>query len=81
LTIHFYFKEVVSLKLSARNQFKGKVTEIKEGIVTAKVVVDIGNGKFITSTISMDAMKDLDIKVGSEVTSIIKASSVMIAVD
>lgn len=69
------------MKLSARNQFKGKVTEIKEGMVTAKVVVDIGNGKYMTSTISMDAVNDLGIKVGSEVTSIIKASSVMIAVD
>lgn len=69
------------MKLSARNQFKGKVIEVKEGLVTAKVVVDIGDGKQITSTISMDSLKDLDIKVGSEVTSIIKASSVMIAVD
>ncbi len=69
------------MKLSARNQFKGKVLEVTEGVVNARVVVDIGDGKKITSTISMDALKDLDIKVGSEVTSIIKASSVMLAVD
>ncbi len=69
------------MKLSARNQLKGKVTDIKEGVVTARVIVDIGNGNKITSTISMDAVKDLDIKVGSEVTTIIKASSVMLAVD
>lgn len=69
------------MKLSARNQLKGKVTEIKEGLVTAKVVVDIGNGKYITSSITMDAVKELDIKVGSEVTAVIKASSVMLAVE
>lgn len=69
------------MKLSARNQIKGKVIELQEGVVTAKVVVDIGNNNKITSTISMDAVKDLGIKVGSEVTTIIKSSSVMLAVD
>lgn len=69
------------MKLSARNQFKGKVIDVAEGVVTAKVTVDIGDGKNITSTISMEALKDLDIKVGSEVTSIIKSSSVILAVD
>jgi molybdopterin-binding protein len=69
------------MKVSARNQFKGRVIEITEGVVTGSVVVDIGGGKRITSTISMDALRDLGIKSGSEVTSIIKASSVMIAVD
>lgn len=69
------------MKLSARNQLKGKVVEVSEGLVTAKVAVDIGNGKKITSTISMEALKDLDIKVGSEVYAIIKSSSVMIATE
>ena len=66
------------MKLSARNQFKGKVVEIKEGVVTAKIVVDIGGGNLITSMISMDSVKDLDIKTGSDVTAVIKSTSVML---
>ncbi len=69
------------MKLSARNQLKGKVIEIQEGVVTAKVVIDIGNGNKIASTISMDAVKELGLKVGQDATAIIKATSVMIAVD
>jgi len=66
------------MALSARNQFKGKVVSIKEGVVTAYVVVDIGGGNHVTSSVSMDAVKDLGLKVGSEVTSVIKASSVLL---
>jgi molybdopterin-binding protein len=69
------------LKLSARNQFKGKVIKVEEGVVTALVVLDIGDGKKVTSTISMDALRDLGIKVGSEATAIIKATSVILGVD
>ena len=66
------------MKISARNQFTGKVIDVKEGVVTAKVTVDIGDGKIITSTISMEALKDLEIAVGREVTTVIKSSSVML---
>lgn len=66
------------MKTSARNQFKGTVVKIEEGVVTALVVSDIGDGKQITATISLDALKELDIKVGSEVTSVVKASSVLL---
>lgn len=68
------------MKLSARNQLKGKVTNIKEGSVNAILTVDIGGGNVITSTISLDSVRELDITVGSEVTAIIKATSVMIGV-
>lgn len=68
------------MKISARNQLTGKVTDIKEGAVTAIVTVDIGADQTITSSISLEALKELDIKVGSEVTTVIKASSVMLAV-
>lgn len=77
--IHYRRGENV-MKLSARNQFKGTVLEVKEGAVSAVVIVDIGGGNKVTSTISLDSVKELGIKVGSEVTTIIKSTSVMLGV-
>lgn len=68
------------MKLSARNTLKGTVTEIKEGAVNAIVKIDIGGGNIISSTISMDAVKELDLAVGKEAFAVIKATSVMVAV-
>lgn len=69
------------MNLSARNQLKGKVIEVAEGVVTAMITIDIGGGNKITSTITMDALKDLGIKVGSEAIAIVKSSSVMVATE
>ena len=69
------------MKISARNQLKGKVISIEEGAVNAIVVIDIGNGNQITSTISMGAVRELDLKVGKEAYAIIKATSVMIGIE
>lgn len=69
------------MKISARNQIKGKIVEIEEGVVTARVVLDIGNGNKISSSITMNAVKELGLKVGGEAYAIVKASSVMIGVD
>jgi len=66
------------MKFSTRNVIKGKVIEVKEGAVAAKVKLDIGGGNTITSTITVDAVRDLALKVGDEVSALIKASSVMI---
>lgn len=66
------------MKISARNNIKGKVIEIKEGEVMAKVVVDIGNGNSITSMITVDSIRELDIKKGDDVVAIIKSTEVMI---
>lgn len=69
------------MKLSARNQISGKVLSIKEGVVNASVKVDIGGGNIISSTITLEAVKDLDLKVGSDVTTVIKSSSVLLMVE
>lgn len=66
------------MKLSTRNILKGKVVDVKEGQVAAKVKVDIGGGNIITSTITVEAVRDLGINVGDNVSVLIKASSVMI---
>lgn len=69
------------MKLSARNQIKGKVVEVKKGATTAHVRVDIGGGVVITSSITNEAVEELALKTGSAVTVVIKASDVMIATD
>ena len=66
------------MKLSARNQLAGKIIEIKEGAVNAAVKIEISKDIVISSTISMEAVKELGLKVGSEATAVIKATSVMI---
>ena len=66
------------MKISARNVFKGKVLDVKEGQVMAKVKVDLGGGNVISSLISVEAVKELDVKVGEEISVIVKATSVML---
>ena len=69
------------MKLSARNQFKGTVVSIHEGAVNGIVRIDIGGGNVITSTISMASIQELGLKVGGTAYAVIKATSVMVAVD
>ena len=65
------------MKLSARNQLKGKIVEIKKGQTTAHVRIDIG-GAVITSAITNEAVDDLALKVGDTAFAVIKASDVMV---
>lgn len=69
------------MRLSTRNVLKGKVTEVKEGMVMAKVKVDIGNGNVVTALVSTDAVQELDVKVSEDIQVLIKATSVMLAKD
>jgi molybdopterin-binding protein len=69
------------MRLSARNQIKGTVADVKKGATTAHVRVDIGNGVVMTSSITNEAVDELGIKVGGKVIVVVKASDVMIAVD
>ena len=67
------------MKLSARNQIKGRIAELKKGQTTAHVRIDIGNGVTITSSITNEAVDDLGLKSGDQVIAVIKASDVMVA--
>lgn len=69
------------MKLSARNQFKGKVVEIQEGAVNGIVKIDIGGGNVVSATISMNAIKELNLELGKEAYAVIKATSVMVGID
>ncbi len=67
------------MKLSARNQIKGKITSVAKGATNGHVHIDIGNGVTVHSSITNEAIDDLALKVGDEATAVIKASDVMIA--
>lgn len=68
------------MQISARNQLKGTITEIKEGAVNNEVIIDVGGGNTIVSTITKESVSTLGLKVGSEATAVIKATSVMLMV-
>lgn len=68
------------MKLSARNQLQGTVTEINRGEAIANVALDVA-GQRLVASITVEAVQELGIEPGSEVTVIVKASDVMLAVN
>jgi molybdopterin-binding protein len=69
------------MKISARNVFKGKVAEIKPGKVNTEVIIEIPGGLKVISMISRESAEHLGLKKGKTAYAIIKASSVMMAID
>jgi molybdopterin-binding protein len=69
------------MKLSARNQIKGKILEVKKGATTAHVRVEIAPGQVITASITNEAVDELGLKSGGAAIVVIKASDVMIGVE
>ena len=65
--------------ISARNKIPGKVVEVQEGAVNGIVKVETAGGNRVSATISMEAIRDLGITVGKEVTAVVKATEVMMA--
>jgi molybdopterin-binding protein len=63
--------------LSARNQYKGTVRSIKLGDVVAEVVVEVG-GLEIVSVITRGSAEAMGLKVGDEVTAVIKSTEVLV---
>ena len=74
-------KEGFIMKLSARNQLKGKVVSINKGAVNSIVSIDIGGGNIVVATISCAAVEELNLEVGSDAYAIIKATNVMVGID
>ena len=64
--------------VNVRNQFKGIIQEVLEGDVVSEINVETKAGLF-TSIISTRSVKDLDLKVGSEVVVLIKSTEVSLA--
>ena len=68
------------MRISARNQLKGSVRRITRGEAIANVEIEVA-GERLVASITVEAVEDLELSEGSEVTAVIKASDVMLATD
>lgn len=66
------------MKLSARNQLTGRISEVQVGNVMAEVTIEIGGGKTLTATITRGSAESLGLKKGDKVTAIIKSTEIII---
>jgi molybdate transport system regulatory protein len=69
------------MKISARNMFAGRVKKISMGAVNCEVTLGLPGGLEITSIITKASVKRLGLKKGGKAYAIVKASSVLLAVD
>ncbi len=69
------------MKLSARNILKGKVVEVKPGAVNSEVILELPGGAQVVSIITKESAESLGLAKGKTAYAVIKASSVMIAID
>ena len=69
------------MKISARNVLKGKVKQVKHGVVNTEVIIELPGGAEIVSVITKESAQNLKLAKGKAVYAVIKASNVMIAVD
>jgi molybdopterin-binding protein len=69
------------MEISARNVLKGRVKQLSDGAVNTEVVVELAGGEEVVSIVTKSSAERLGLEEGKEVYAIIKASSVMIAID
>ncbi len=68
------------MNISARNKLTGMVSKITSGVVNAEVVITLPGGGEIVSVITKTSAKSLNLKKGSPVLAVIKASDILVAV-
>jgi len=69
------------MKISARNQIKGTIVEVRKGATTSHVRLETAPGQIITASITNEAVDELGLKSDLSAIAVIKASDVMIAID
>ena len=69
---------MILMELSARNQLKGKVTNVELGAVMANIKIEVSEPNTITAVITKESAERLGLKDGDDVTAIIKSTEVII---
>jgi molybdate transport system regulatory protein len=78
ITHDFLLLRRMNMRTSARNQFLGKVTQIKPGAVNDEVELELAGGLRIVAVVTHESTAGLGLAVGTEAYALIKASSVII---
>ncbi|AAV90462.1 TOBE domain protein [Zymomonas mobilis subsp. mobilis ZM4 = ATCC 31821] len=68
------------LKLSARNQIKGKIIKIAKGATTSHITLDAA-GTTLMASITNEAVEDLKLEEGKLAVAVIKASDIMVGIE
>ena len=66
------------MRLSARNQLQGTVRSVNEGAAIANVELDV-QGQRLVASVTVEAVRELGLAEGDQVTAVIKASDVILA--
>jgi molybdopterin-binding protein len=81
INLSIYFLFLIMTSISARNVLKGKVKKVVHGAVNSEIIVELPGGNEIVSIITKSSAERLGLKVGKEVSAVIKATNVMIMTD
>jgi molybdate transport system regulatory protein len=69
------------LRTSARNQIPGRVAAREDGAVNSEITLEIGGGKTLTATITLESAQALELAAGDAVSALVKAPHVILAVE
>ena len=69
------------MKVSARNVFKGVISQVLPGAVNAEVELTLGGGEKLVAVVTVTSIQSLGLSVGKEAVALIKAPWVMLMTD
>jgi molybdopterin-binding protein len=81
MDVRFNMSLVNTMEISARNVFKGTVKSINYGQILVELVIELPGGLEITSLITKNSAERMQLAEGSEVSTVIKASNVIVALE
>jgi molybdate transport system regulatory protein len=70
--------DLKGIKLSARNQLRGKVKAVMTGAVNSEVAVDLDGGDELVAVVTCESERKLGLVPGKEVTALIKAPHIIV---
>lgn len=71
----------MSMKTSARNQFVGKISGLREGAVSVEVRLRLDVDHEIVASVTRDSAETMHLELGTEVLALVKSSSVILMAD